>query len=514
MLGRSRIIRTPGRGSRSAVRSASLVMTVAVGVGAGIALANPSAAESVRSRTSYVPSSVDGWRNDTTLGRTGQPDQYAQASVSGLRDSRYGAGFRLRYAGRGSQVLVAVSGTGWLIQPTGGPAFSGTFRHSSSGVLRAEIEGRTVRIRWNGTLMASREINGSYPGRHVVTTVRQPVQGVAVRSIRASSLPQRRVTNPDPPAVITGGGTWMSGAAGDEAADGRYAAWRGSPIGIGGTWTDTFEAQTDQWMICGGPWSTWNRPLDLAVGAIFHDRGETWAAAAKGAYAVRWTTALGRIKSCWGDRDPAKLYLRFAHEMNLQSIPWSVRHGEEKDFVAAMRLFSELRNTIIPTAHLVFSPNDGTDSSLGGLDIRNLWPGNDSSGRRVADVYAVDSYNWYPHVTTATAFATKINSSYPNGAPRGIERHRQLAAKFGVPFAVSEWSNSGRATSAGGGGESEAYIRLFNSWARQHSGDLRHPQPGQLIYEIHFNLWTEFSFWPRTVQPRTAQAYRSVAWGR
>ena len=99
--------------------------------------------------------------------------------------------------------------------------------------------------------------------------------------------------------------TWLSGAAGPQAANGSFGTWRRSPVRIGGTWTDTFEAQTDQWMICDGPWARWNGPLDLAMGAIFADRGETWAAAARGAYTERWTAALRRVAACWGSRDPS-----------------------------------------------------------------------------------------------------------------------------------------------------------------------------------------------------------------
>jgi hypothetical protein len=179
-----------------------------------------------------------------------------------------------------------------------------------------------------------------------------------------------------------------------------------------------------------------------------------------------------------------------------------------------MRLFSDLRYRILPTAKLVFSVNEGTDGSLGGLDVRRLWPGADSQGRPVANVFSVDAYNSWPHVTTAAGFTAKINATYPNGAPHGIERYRQLAEKLQVPFVISEWSNNGDRRAPGGGGESELYIRSFNAWARAHAGDVNRPVPGQLLYEIHFNLWTQYEFWPRTIQPRTAAAYRAQTWGR
>jgi hypothetical protein len=56
-------------------------------------------------------------------------------------------------------------------------------------------------------------------------------------------------------------------------------------------------------------------------------------------------------------------------------------------------------------------------------------------------------------------------------------------------------------------------VRAFHAWAGRHAGDPTHPRPGQLLYEIHFNLRSEFAFWPKTVQPRTAAAYRELTWG-
>jgi hypothetical protein len=219
---------------------------------------------------------------------------------------------------------------------------------------------------------------------------------------------------------------------------------------------------------------------------------------------------LTRIKQCWGSRDPAFLYIRFAHEMNLNSIKWHVRRGEEKSFVKAITQYSTLRYKILPQAQIVLCPNDGTET---GIDVRTLWPGADSAGRPVANVYAVDSYNMNPHVTTAAEFTKKINGQYSDGRPLGIEKHREFAQSVGVPFAIGEWGNNGDPGNPGGGGESPLYIRSFYAWAASHAGDIDHPTAGQLLYEVHFNLWGQYAFWPRTVQPRTAAAYRALAWG-
>ena len=307
---------------------------------------------------------------------------------------------------------------------------------------------------------------------------------------------------------------WLSGASSDESADGRYGVWRGSPIAMGGTWDNGDAEQVAMHSICpDGSWATWNKPLDVAIGAIDVKRGETWAAAAKGAYSARWAKNLKRIKQCWGARDPSKLYIRFAHEMNLGGSTWRVRAGEEKSFVKAITIYSNLRYQLLPQAKIVLCPNDGTEASLGGLDIRKLWPAKDAQGRPVADVYAVDSYNMNPHVTTQAEFLKKINGQYSDGMPLGIEKHRQFAASIGAPFAIGEWGNNGDRHNGGGGGESPLYVRAFYQWAAAHAGDIGHPAPGQLLYEVHFNLWGQYAFWPKTVQPRTAAAYRALKWG-
>jgi hypothetical protein len=339
--------------------------------------------------------------------------------------------------------------------------------------------------------------------------------GTAARGTPAPGTPTGLGGPAATPSASTSAGTaaapppvagWLSGASSDESADGRYGRWRGVAVAIGGTWDNGDAEQVAMRSICpGGPWATWDKPLDVAVGAIEVGRGETWAAAAKGAYTARWTKNLQRIKQCWGSRDPALLYIRFAHEMNLIESQWRVRRGEEANFVRAITLYSTLRYQILPTAKVVLCPNDGTSPQLG-VDIRKLWPGKDAQGRPVADVYAVDSYNRAPRLTQAD-FTRRINEQYPNGVPLGIERHRRFAESVGAPFAIGEWSNDGT------GGESPLYVQAFYRWAAAHAGDVGQPAAGRLLYEVHFNLWNQFAFWPRTAQPRTAAAYRALPWG-
>ena len=134
-------------------------------------------------------------------------------------------------------------------------------------------------------------------------------------------------------------------------------------------------------------------------------------------------------------------------------------------------------------------------------------------GRLVANVYAIDTYNGYFVTHNQEEFDEKANASTGTGIPLGIEMHREFAQKMGVPFAVSEWSNNGDPQDAGKGGEEPSYVAEMNAWFRANAGDLAHPQPGQLIYEVQFNLQDQFSFWPTKFQPKTAAEYRSLVWG-
>lgn len=349
---------------------------------------------------------------------------------------------------------------------------------------------------------------------------------IAVGAAGCSSPPPRYATNDDlAPATPTPAKaaqvaatqpvnvSWLSGAAGDRAANGRFGRWRHASVAIGATWDNGNDAQLRMASICpGGDWARWKKPLDVAVGAIDQTKGDTWAAAAKGAYDNRWKRSLLRIKTCWGKRDQRNLYIRFAHEMNLGSMPWSVKGGHEADFVKAITRYSTLRYKILPKAKIVLCPTDGTDTGLG-VDIRKLWPGKDRVGRRVVDVYSIDTYNGYSVVHDQQEFADKLMATGKNGIPFGMETHRQFAEQMGVPFAVSEWSNNGNPKDAGKGGEEPEYVRQMNAWFRDHAGDPKRPKPGQLIYEVQFNLQGQFAFWPTRFQPKTAAAYRTLTWG-
>jgi hypothetical protein len=297
-----------------------------------------------------------------------------------------------------------------------------------------------------------------------------------------------------PPVAVTA----MSGASGSGAADGTFAAWRGSPLQIGGTWNDSYDAQTAEWSVQpGAEWGSWNADLDVAVGAIYADRGETWAAAAGGAYDARWRTALTNLERAWGSRTGV-LHIRFAHEFNGSWTPWAVTGATAPDFVASWKRFRALQKQILPTAMLVFCPNDGSSASQN-LDWRKAFP-----GKAYVDEMSVDSYNQYPFVTTSAGFAAKITSVDSYGAPIGIEMHRRFAASVGLPLAISEWSSNSTM------GDGAVFVREMHSWIEKNAGT----GPGQVPYEIMFNVAGynngAFEMFPATAMPGAAAMYASL----
>src|SRR5450631_3385686 len=61
-----------------------------------------------------------------------------------------------------------------------------------------------------------------------------------------------------------------SGATASPAASPRSSgAWRRTPIEVGGTWDNGDDEQVAMYSICpSGPWASWDKPLDVAIGAI------------------------------------------------------------------------------------------------------------------------------------------------------------------------------------------------------------------------------------------------------
>lgn len=291
---------------------------------------------------------------------------------------------------------------------------------------------------------------------------------------------------------------WKSGASGDGVADGSFGRWRGQRVDIAGTWNDSFDAQTEQWTVQDGmEYGDWNRDLDVAVGGIYKDRGESWADAADGAYDDRWREALRELRSAWKGRD-GTLYIRFAHEFNGDWYPWSVTGDEVSDFTQAWARFHDLQEEILPEHRLVFCPNSETTADLD-LDWRDAFPGAEE-----VDVVAVDFYNDWHWVDSERDFTKVSRKTDGKGAPLGLEAHRQFAEDVGKPFAVPEWSSNAEK------GDAPEFVEELHQWMLQHAGT----GGGQLLYEIQFNVSEygdgKYELDADSKQPRAAKAYKRL----
>ena len=282
---------------------------------------------------------------------------------------------------------------------------------------------------------------------------------------------------PQPPSV-NAPGQWLSGESeSNTVRDGSFARWRGRPIEIGGTWAAYDSPDhligSPSWSIAAGaPFGDVPR-MDFAAGGPLS--GESWYSASIGVLDSRWGQQLRALRSAWGGRATANMYIRFAHEMNGDWFTWSVSAGDVKYFVAAWHRYYDLLQVNFPGAKLVWSPNDQTSWSY---DARDLWPGD-----QYVDVIGVDSYNRYPWANTSQSFTAKMNSTYANGSPLGLESWRKFAFSHGKPFAVPEWANAS-VSNGGGGGDAPAFMTLFHKWLVAHGGS----GPGAVAYEIMFNV--------------------------
>ncbi|TNM67597.1 hypothetical protein FHN55_09065 [Streptomyces sp. NP160] len=287
------------------------------------------------------------------------------------------------------------------------------------------------------------------------------------------------------------GEAWLSGASGDGAADGALGEWRGDPVDIVGTWADVGDNQTQLYSIApGGEVADFDGAIDIAPGGLLE--GDTWAAAADGAYDDRWRESLTRMAELRQGRGTT--YVRPFHEFNLGGWNWSVSPGDAEDFKAAWARYRAIQQEAFPDAQLVYGVNvtsSGTD-----LDWRTTWPGSDQ-----ADVLGVDTYNGWPTITSADEFDAQLDARGDDGIPVGLQAYSEQAEQWGVPLAVPEWS--GRA----GMGDEPAYVEGMVDWFDANAGD----GPGQLAYEILFNAPQDDGnfqlFADDTKMPDSAQAY-------
>ncbi|MFC3686824.1 glycosyl hydrolase [Aquipuribacter hungaricus] len=493
-------------------------------------------AASATSATTGTFSSRTTWAWSTTdLAPTTGPDQRVDAVVEKASNAKRNGAVVLRSSGAHDRIVVSVSGTRYQVRSMAGGrerlVVDVPLQASKRRDLRVELRGSTLTSTSEGRVLSSvtDPVFSAHAGRGTGVAVWQDrARTVLVHDAVSTSLPPAEPVRPAPvdpapvdpapvdpapvqpapvdpapvqpvpgtgPVAPAPSGTWRSGASGAGVPDGRFGRWRGRDVEIAGTWNDNLASQPYQWSVRPGfEYGSWQGDLDVAVGGIYKDRGETWAAAATGAYDARWRLTLTNLRQAWGSR-PGTVYVRFAHEFNGEWYPWSVTGSETASFVAAWERFRAIQLEVAPRTKLVFCPNSETSGS-NRLDWRRAFPGAED-----VDVMAVDVYNQYPFVRTAQQFESAAARVDATGAPLGLEQHRRFAQSVGRPFAVAEWSSNGSM------GDSPVFVAELHRWLSRHGGT----GSGQVLYEIQFNVAEHdsgtFQLFPASRQPAAAAEY-------
>lgn len=280
-------------------------------------------------------------------------------------------------------------------------------------------------------------------------------------------------------------GDWMSGAS-NYAGNQDFGTWRGEPVTIVGTWCDIPDCTDGS---SASEYDFFNGAMDIAIGGIFKGNGESWSAAANGAYNARWQNAINNIASHRSGKGTT--FVRFAHEFNMDFQHWSVMPGEEANYKTTYCAVANMAHAA--GLKMTWSANDGT---LGGAATpKNTYPGDSC-----VDVVGPDTYDW----------GTDHNATMSDGSPIGIEAWRQFAASHGKPMAFPEWGlNNG----SNAYDDNPAYISTMNQFMTAHAGT----GAGQFLYDVYFNfIGTESNYtigMHPTATPNAAARYQSLTWG-
>lgn len=288
--------------------------------------------------------------------------------------------------------------------------------------------------------------------------------------------------------------TWLSGAAGPEAANGKFGTWRGEAVTIGETWPNT----PDLWSLQPGfEWGSWTGPMSVSIDPGANWPG--WSSAAAGGHDTFFRQVGQKLKQLRSGKGTT--YISPFYEFNGDWMKWSVTRSPQgyTDFKNAWARISNILRQEFPEGKLVLVPACSRDVPAEMMPAASTY---DLGGGTI--------YNEWPFEANGAT------------AMQRLEVCRARAEAAGKPFGITEWSNAGqpRAQSSGGGGEAPAFISAMHSWMSQHAGT----GPGQLVFETHFNIGgyeARFEFCTggsttcsvNAVQPQTAERYRSLNWG-
>lgn len=305
-------------------------------------------------------------------------------------------------------------------------------------------------------------------------------------------------------------GTWMRGASCIGVADGSFGTWRGSSVPMMRTWSTVKGSQgpaafLGSWQFdAGAEYANWLGHGEWSPGGLYKSIGETWAAAASGAYDSRWSQGITNVKNKWLSKARGTLYISPFHEMNGNWFDHSVSASEAPNFILAWRRFYNIAKTVFPACKIVFNTNGDTSGQSYRWDTA-IWP-----GAQYVDVYSTD---WYSNHWVACG--RQINTKTDGfGAPYGLEGHRQFALSQGLPFSIPEWgvNNDGAASTQTGvatGDVPDFIVQMWN-WLNQYGGS---SGAGAVIYETFFNSSqnnAQFQFYPVTKSQYSAAKYREL----
>jgi hypothetical protein len=304
-----------------------------------------------------------------------------------------------------------------------------------------------------------------------------------LRGVVPTTAPTTAAPTTAPPAT----GDWLSGASGTQAANGTFGTWRGSPVEIGTTWVNDPALYPIGPKISGcggcGEWAGFAGPLSISASP---SNWQGWAAEAGGANDTFWTQLARNARTLRAGK--GQVYLNPYYEFNGDWMPYSVARTTQgqADFQKAFARTSAILRKEFPGVKVVINP------AAGRTVPDAMWP-----APSAFDVVGIDTYNEWPFCGTASCTGTQISR---------VEVLRLQAAARSKPIAFPEWGNSAVASSAGGGGESPAFIDAFHGYLSEHAGT----GAGQVLYETYFNItgYTQrFELYPNTAQPQTAARY-------
>lgn len=218
------------------------------------------------------------------------------------------------------------------------------------------------------------------------------------------------------------------------------------------------------------PQITWE-PWDPAAGPTQQTYPlESIAAGDHDAYLERWAQ---EVKAYGGP-----VWLRFAHEMNTVTYPWSELEGRNPagSYVAAWRHVHEVfRDAGVPNVSWVWSPNTPYD---GTTPLADLYPGDD-----LVDVVALDGYNW-DTLQPGTTY-----SSFEEVFRDGFEELQDLTDK---PLIIGETASTEQ------GGDKGAWVANMFATLRERP---------EVCGVVWFDLVKETD-WRMTSSPGSTAAFR------